>query len=159
YPFVLGALSIVFSFGKGLLFFYPGMFAPVHRFIDDPDLKAVRQAWLLVVVGLVAVYARWWAWYGGMCWGPRFFLFAALPSALVFTLWTGRARSALRARAAALLLAYAFWVGYAGLVFEIQTLDICSTDSNRLEAFCWYLPEFSPLVRPFIVARTLATWE
>lgn len=159
YPFVLGVLSIVFSFGKGLVFFYPGLFAPVQRFIDDPDLKAVRQAWLLAVVGLVVVYSRWWAWYGGMCWGPRFFLFAALPSALAFTLWTAHARSALSALAAALLLAYAFWVGYDGLVFEIQNLDICSAHSNRLEAFCWYVPEFSPLVRPFIVARTLATWQ
>jgi hypothetical protein len=159
YPFLLGVGSIVFSFGKGLLFFYPGLVVPAQRFIDDDELKVVHQAWLLVVVGLIVVYARWWAWYGGMCWGPRFFLFAALPSGLALAYWAERARSTSSAIGAVLVIALAFWVGYDGLVFEIQQLDICGMHNNKLEAFCWYLPEFSPLIRPFIVTRELAPWE
>ena len=124
YPLFFGLLSVLFSFGKGLVFFAPGLFAryperhePSARLAsqrpatedgslssvaglceagaaehsDEDAVRLVYRVWLAVVVGLVLVYARWWAWYGGAVWGPRFFLFASLPAALVLARWTARA--------------------------------------------------------------------
>jgi len=161
YPFALGALSILFSFGKGLLFFYPGLFLPAWRWLKahTPEARALHRAWLLVVFGLLLVYSRWWSWYGGFCWGPRFFLFAGLPACLAMALWSRQARSMLSALAACTIIAWALWVGYAGLVFSLSNLDICAAKNYRLESFCWYVPEFSVLIRPFVVTRELVEWE
>ena len=78
YPIVLGVLSILFSFGRGLVFFTPGLLlwlgAGTRRLVRPYRRTMVLM--LLVVAGLVLVYAKWWAWYGGVSWGPRFFVFA-----------------------------------------------------------------------------------
>ena len=159
YPFLLGLISIVFSFGKGLLFFYPGAFVRIRPWLRDETILNLQRAWLLAVTGLVLLYARWWSWYGGFCWGPRFFLFAALPSCLALSVWSAGARSILSCLAASAIIGWCLWVGYSGLVFALSDLDICSNRNYRLEAFCWYVPEFSPLIRPFITARALTAWE
>jgi hypothetical protein len=159
YPFALGAISILFSFGKGLLFFYPGMFLPIRRWLRSEEMRQLHRCWICVVLGLILVYSRWWSWYGGSCWGPRFFLFAALPASLTLAMWTRSARSIPSALGACAITAWCLWVGYAGLVFENSDLDLCWAKHYRLESFCWYMPEFSPLVRPFITARELQEWE
>lgn len=93
YPFLLGLLAILFSFGKGLVWFVPGLFLPVRRRLREAAGPAARELWsvwllwMVFVGGLVLVYARWWAWYGGMYWGPRFFLLAILPASLALALW------------------------------------------------------------------------
>src|SRR4029078_4990998 len=43
------------------------------------------------LAGLILVYARWWAWYGGWGWGPRFLLYAGVPSALGLAIVLGGA--------------------------------------------------------------------
>ncbi|MGL5097255.1 MAG: hypothetical protein ACRDD1_16840, partial [Planctomycetia bacterium] len=79
YPFLLGLASILFSAGKGLVFFAPGLFAPATADLAvAPAAEALRR-WRWYVAGLVLVYASWWSWYGGWYWGPRFFLVAMLP--------------------------------------------------------------------------------
>lgn len=49
-----------------LFFFGAAYFARKHR---------ARLALILAIVVYVFVlYSRWWAWHGGWCWGPRFYL-------------------------------------------------------------------------------------
>lgn len=79
YPLFFGILSITLSFGKGLVFFAPGLLAP---FEGPPSLRRARNDLLLFLAGLVLVYARWWSWQGGRFWGPRFFLIASIPACL-----------------------------------------------------------------------------
>jgi hypothetical protein len=66
FPFVLGVVSILFSFGRGLLFFTPGVFlwldGRTRRLAPNRDFVVLL---LLFVTGLVVIYAKWWAWYGG----------------------------------------------------------------------------------------------
>src|SRR5206468_4886727 len=89
YPLFFGVLSILLSFGKGLLFFAPGLLLPVAA--DAADVPArLRQCYqycLLFLVGLVIAYAKWWAWYGGFFWGPRFLLFASFPASLAMAVY------------------------------------------------------------------------
>lgn len=165
YPLFFGVLSLVFSFGKGLLFFAPGLFAryPGPEPGTPPDreeaVRLVYHAWVAVVVGLALVYARWWAWYGGAAWGPRFLLFASIPAALVLARWAGR--SATRSPAANVLvlaaLALSCWVGANGHVYREYGHEAFWENDFALEHLTWAVPECSVLWRPFVVPHPL-TW-
>lgn len=84
-----GLLGILFSYGKGLIFFTPGLFLPVKKHLltrvgdAGPRLYTLYLLWIAFVLGLVLVYSDWWAWFGGYFWGPRFFLFSSVPASLV----------------------------------------------------------------------------
>jgi hypothetical protein len=168
YPLVLGLVSILFSFGRGLLFFTPGLFL----WLDDATRRAAgachRAIVLLVFViaGLVAVYAKWWAWYGGLAWGPRYFTLAAIPAALIVVLRVRAAgQSAGRDALALVVLALSAWVGFAGLVSSLDPPAVCSANHYALESFCWYVPEYSSLWLPVLhpppltaATVTVAAW-
>src|SRR5206468_1402629 len=91
YPVFFGVLALLFSFGKGLLFFAPGLFLPVRRSLrqlsgGDYDLGRLYWGWVAFLVGLLLAYAPWWAWYGGLTWGPRFLLFASVPASFALAI-------------------------------------------------------------------------
>jgi hypothetical protein len=151
YPAFFGILGIVFSLGKGLLFFAPGLFLPVRdRLSADPALSRTRLVWIVLVVGMVAVYCRWWAWHGGIFYGPRFFLFASIPAALAIAarLCTG-VRSLTGVALSVVALALSLWVGFTSSM-GVPVPSVCSQDDYALEHLCWYTPEFSSLWRPLI---------
>jgi hypothetical protein len=157
YPFVLGVLSILFSFGRGLLFFTPGLvfaFTPVAR-------RWIVVLMLVFVVGLVLVYAKWWAWYGGLSWGPRFFVFAAVPSSLMIVLRLRRGGSSFGADLATLVaLALSAWVGLSGAIADLSQLGFCVAGHAQHEYLCWYTPEYSSLWHPLVQFPPLSwkTW-
>ena len=161
YPLFFGLLSVLFSFGKGLVFFAPGLFAKYPDAGDDRDGRLVYRVWLAVVVGLVLVYARWWSWYGGAVWGPRFFLFAGLPAALVLARWTARAEAhSTRANAFVLAaVALSCWVGANGVVFQGHGSDRFWANDFELEHLNWYVPECSVLWMPFVEPQPPLGWE
>lgn len=152
YPLVLGVLQLLLSFGKGLLFFAPGLFLafPAARRALRP-VRPFQRACLWVVVGLLAVYGQWWAWYGGYSWGPRFLVFAAIPASLRLAAECAhppRRVLPLVAVLAALLLS--LWGGFDGAVLRFWKQEVCTASNYAVEAFCWDVPEFSVLVTPFI---------
>jgi hypothetical protein len=154
YPFLLGVAAILFSFGRGLLFFTPGL----ALWLDGRTRRLVRPApgqpavtmMLLFTAGLVLVYAKWWAWYGGGSWGPRFFVFAAIPASVLLAarIWrAGRSPSADAVTLAVLVLSA--WVGCAGAINDrAQALAICTAGHYQNEQLCWFTPDFSPLWQP-----------
>ena len=151
YPLLLGLLAVFLSFGKGLVFFAPGMFAKL------PDGAPARLRWVqhtLVwfVLGLVLVYCRWWSWYGGVFWGPRFFLAASVPAAfcLGMHLAMPRARSLLANAALLVAVLLSFWVGVNGLVFDQHGLGLCSENGWALEMMCHFTPDMSVLFHPLV---------
>lgn len=151
YPALLGVLVIVLSFGKGLLFFAPGLFLPFRRALAQvPSLLRTQLVWIVVVVGLVVVYSRWWAWYGGFYWGPRFFLFASVPAALALAGRLAAGGGGLGARLLTLgALALSVWVAVSG-AFGHAGFEVCTENDYSLEFLCWYSPEFSVLWHPFV---------
>ena len=170
YPLFFGLLSVLFSFGKGLVFFTPGLFArypaaqegqaTVVGSDSNSAARLVYHVWLAMVIGLVLVYARWWAWYGGAVWGPRFFLFAALPAALVLARWTARP-AAHSTRANALVLGavvLSCWVGANGIIFQGAGSEFFWANNFEREYLNWYVPEYSCLWMPFVVPKSL-TWD
>ena len=115
-------------------------------------------AWLLFLVGLIMVYARWWSWYGGMFWGPRLLLFASIPAAFCLASWLQTRSASLGDYAAGMAcLLWSVWVGIDGAVYGLWDVGLCSADQYALEFLCWYTPEFSPLFRPFFVEQPIGT--
>jgi hypothetical protein len=152
YPLFFGLLSVLFSFGKGLVFYAPGLLLPVReplrtinaRLLDSYDL------WIAFLLGLILVYAKWWAWFGGWTWGPRFFLIAAIPASCALAIALHRwGLLSVPVRVGILVtLTLSTWVAIDAAVFELAALDVCANDTYA--SLCWYVPEFSPLWRPFV---------
>jgi hypothetical protein len=161
YPFLLGVISILFSFGKGLLLFAPGLLAIPRQLADRTGVwRTTIVLWTLFLAGLIGVYAKWWSWYGGQFWGPRFFLFASIPAALALAGWSRpRTRSPLDPWLATGALVWSCWVGANGLVWRSYGGDVCTADHYALEFLCWYVPEFSPLFGPLYRSRALDTMD
>jgi hypothetical protein len=134
FPFFLGILAILFSFGKGLVFFLPGLCLPIRRRIRDLydstriDLWAVYRSWMLYVAGLVLAYASWWAWSGDLYFGPRFFLVAIFPASLALAVWLVRPGTGVLPNLALLgVLALSVWVAADASVFETMGAPRCYT--------------------------------
>jgi len=153
YPFFLGLISILFSFGKGLLFFIPALFM---RFIiknnkQDSKIVLLIDVLLLFVSGMVLTYAKWWSWYGGNSWGPRFFLIGCVPASLILAIWlSDRQQKMIGLVSGCFILILSSWVCIQGFVYAEKNLEICTQNNYTQEFLCWYTPEFSPIWRQFI---------
>ncbi len=161
YPFFLGIISILFSFGKGLLFFAPGLFLPVRKYIpDNKPLTIFYISSVIYTIVLIIVYSKWWAWYGGWFWGPRFFLYASVPASLAISVLLARASSIPSLFGCSLALLMSTWCGICGMVYmECDLAPICQSNKYFFEFLNWYVPEYSVLFRPFVVAIPLSSQQ
>lgn len=161
YPTFFGVLSLLFSFGKGLLFFTSGLVLWFGRGLDA--LRSLRETlvlWMVYLAGLVLVYGSWWAWYGGFTWGPRFLVFASLPASLLLAAQIRRpSRRLVELTVVLAALILSVWVGIDGQVFGRFGQDLCSANHYSQESLCWYVPEFSVLWTPFVFKATVPWWD
>jgi hypothetical protein len=163
YPLFFGLLSLLLSFGKGLVFFAPGFFLPVRERLKDlragAGLGALYGMWMAFTVGLILLYANYWAWSGAHFWGPRYLLFASIPACLVLAVRVHRPYETLLPNVLTLgALALSVWVGVSGAVFgdSAATATGCRAEGQRYEeALCYYTPEFSALWYPFVEPQPL----
>jgi hypothetical protein len=154
HPLVFGVLAILFSFGKGLALFVPGLWLLFKRpAMPAPEaLRLLQRLSIAFLVGLILVYAKWWAWNGAWFWGPRFLLFASVPGAVGLAIHLCDAHATTGAKALTLAaLCWSTWVAISGIAIGLADLDVCTANHYNLEALCWYTVEFSPLFHPFIV--------
>jgi hypothetical protein len=157
-PFAIGLISILFSFGKGLIFFMPGLLLPVKQYIfrlkehTKPQLYMVYLLWMSFVIGLILIYSSWWAWYGGWFWGPRFFLFACIPASFAIAVRLRTPSSSFFANLLTLgTCILSFWVGINGAIYDSGDLgSICIPNNYTLEYLCHYHPRYSVLWRPLL---------
>ncbi len=161
YPFLLGLLAILFSFGRGLAFFTPGLllwFSGLTRRMLK-EYRYLIGLMLLFVCGLVLIYAKWWAWYGGLSWGPRFFVFAAVPASVLIAVRIHHmAETVLGNGVTLFVLTLSAWVGVSGAIADLSSLDFCVRNNSALESVCWYTPEYSSLWHPLVQFPPL-TWK
>lgn len=160
YPLYFGVLSIVFSLGKGLIFFAPAIFLPIRRQLIAAGTSGMKLyhayiLWIACIVGMVLVYGGWYDWSGDWYWGPRFFLLASLPCSLALAARLHRPAASLVGNLITLvLLCLCAWIGINGAVFDLNTLaGPCAQLGGSI---CLYLPETSTLLRPLITFRLLA---
>ncbi len=72
-PPLAGLYGLLFSSGKGLLWFSPLSAIGLLWGLAWSGQRQVRLSVTAAAVYLVAV-ACWWTWHGGYCWGPRLLL-------------------------------------------------------------------------------------
>lgn len=158
YPILFGLLGLTLSFGKGLLYFAPGLVGGIAP-IDVPAMQRdLLRLWLLFLLGLLLVYAKWWAWYGGWFWGPRFLLFASFPASLILARLTTNQQSLSvpwRWMTAA-MMALSVWVGVSAYFVDLSEQAYMTVDNYAFEFLHWYVPEFSVLWFPLISWPDLA---
>ncbi|MGN6094598.1 MAG: hypothetical protein ACTHOL_19785 [Luteibacter jiangsuensis] len=159
YPLLLGLMAITLSFGKGLVFFMPALLLGFSRDVRRAlglDRKSVFVAFIALALPVVT-YAKWWAWYGGSFWGPRFFLFMSAPASLLLAIGLRSTRfEPVRFALTLLVLLLSAWVSLEGYLFGQGEMDVCWADNYAQEHLCWYVPEFSALWRPFV---TGSAWK
>jgi hypothetical protein len=158
YPMFLGLLGLLFSFGKGLVYYAPGLLLPVRRALADrPTMARAYVLWIAFLGGLLLVYSKWWGWQGGQFWGPRYVFFAAVPASFALACNLGKPRSVAVGIATLLVLTLSVWIGADGLMFGQQNLGRCGQNNYADEHLCWHVPEFAAWIRPFIEVRALTT--
>ena len=160
YPLFFGLLNNLFSFGRGLLWFTPGLLLLFHPALRrEPARRPHAELFLLglaYLAGLLLVYSKFWAWHGGAFWGPRYLLFASLLAALALACfrWEEAIPAPWRALWVCLILASA-WVACQGVMYGTDFLEPCYTRGHELEFACHYVPQFSVLWRYFTVLPPL----
>jgi hypothetical protein len=160
YPFFFGLLSILFSFGDGLLFYVPALLLPIRKTLSrwpqdqKIDLYQVYTLWMCFVLGLIIVYSCWWDWSGAVFWGPRYFLFASIPASFALAVRLMRYKEA--SLGVNLLTFVAFclsaWGCVDGAVFQwfVTFYPTCMMHNFAWDFLCWYTPEYSALWMPFV---------
>ncbi len=152
YPFLFGVLAILFSFGRGLVFYTPGLFLPVRRSLRrlGAELSTIHLFLVAFVVGLVLVYARWWGWNGGFFWGPRFFLLAAVPASLALAVRLHQRPERISSAVPDVgLVVLGGWIAISGAVFGMSGLPQCE-EANGLTYQCDFVVTLSPLWHPMV---------
>jgi hypothetical protein len=76
---LVGMYGLLFSFGKGLLFYSPlTIFCISYFLFKRHEMESWKQyvfcTSLISFVCYVVIYSQWRSWHGGTCWGPRFLL-------------------------------------------------------------------------------------
>jgi hypothetical protein len=159
WPLWSGLLAVLFSFGRGLMFHLPLWVAGPSPPTDEVA-RVERALWAATLV-LIPLYAKWWAWYAGVTFGPRFFMVGAVPLAMAAAAALERTgRSTVRSAVLSAAIVVSAWVAIAGAVFGVtaHAFDTCVGDASfLLEPLCWYTPEYSglwiPLWKPGPVGR------
>lgn len=133
-------------FGKGL-----GAFLAVKgRLAGFGRTATAYPLWVAMSLGLVAVYCRWWAWYGGFTWGPRFFLFVSILACMALAIRLMTPASSLAGALVTLgALALTTWVAICACVGLVGQ-DPCRANNFAHENLCSYSPEFSVLWQPLL---------
>ena len=152
FPLVFGLLSILFSFGRGILFYQPSLWLAFQRVRCDRSLHRAYVLWMAFLVGEILVFARWNQWHGAGYWGPRFLLFAGVPASYLLVARLANREEGLLGNALTFIaLAFSAWVGLDGAIFHLKNLSDSFCDQVD-GVFCLYVPEFSPLWLPFVKA-------
>ena len=148
YPILFGVVGILFSLGRGLVFFIPGLWFST----TTSRQKTLRPTDLLLIhtAILIPIYGSWWAWYGGVGFGPRFFLVGAFAGAGLLGYSADRLSSANKKWWICIALALSTYVALVGALIHISnnTYNRCVDDNFYFEPICWYVAEYSPLLSP-----------
>ena len=140
---------------QGLSFFAPGLLFRwnlTHGPENDRDFAGTLNLLMLFLLGMIFTYSRWWGWYGGQFWGPRYLLFASIPACFILAYeWTRTHWHPARLITYCVALAFSGWVCIQSYLYGNSGLAICGENKSALELLCWYVPEFSPLFRQFVI--------
>jgi hypothetical protein len=122
-PLGLGVAGLLVAPSRGLLVYTPafllvpfGLWALLHRRGQTTsEQRGMVLLWFAAACATLAFYARWWHWWGGWCYGPRFLCECAPLLCLLFAFAFASFRSAAVRRGAFALVALSILVHAAGV--------------------------------------------
>lgn len=158
-PLRVGLYGLLFSAGRGLIWFSP-LTVPAVLLFGRFWRARRRLAWLVAALfAVVAVTsAKWWAWNGGTYWGPRYLVplvsLTVIPLAYYLRDWRENPPIGRLAVAALVLLSMAVQVkGVCTDYFDsLRPVNAIGAGENEL----YFLPQLHPLwwqadVRPLFL--------
>jgi len=144
-PLIIGLLGSTLSFGKSIFLFNPFL---IYLFIEKYKFKKYL---IVSLLALLVVYSQWWSWYGGLTFGTRFYMVFIIPCAFIVARRIYVQENLKSKLLDFLVISFSFWVAICGKYFGISDVaSTCVSDNYKFEPFCWYVPEFSPLINPFV---------
>jgi hypothetical protein len=174
FPAGIGLWAILFSPGKGLMWFAPSLWLAVFPTWDDgrrmvmtwigmrpvwsgtpihvASWRDVRWALLVFLGGMLLLYSPWCVWHGDWYWGPRYFLFGSfvaswyLARELTSNQWANPDVLVWNRLGVSALLCASAYVAACGAVLNVQGMELCQT--KGMGFLCWYVPDYSALYRP-----------
>lgn len=122
-PLHLGLAGLLVAPSRGLLVYTPafllvpfGLWALLRRPAQTtPGQRGMILLWFAATAATVVFYARWWCWWGGWCFGPRFLCECAPLLCLLFAFAFVSLRSVAARRGAVALIAVSILVHIAGV--------------------------------------------
>jgi hypothetical protein len=136
-PLLEGLYGLTLSPGRGLFIYVPLVALGIALV---PRLEGSARVFGIVAVSMLALrlllYSRWWSWYGGGSWGPRFMV-PMLPAfgpviADAFTRWPRRAALHVAAGATAAMGVIGFLVAIDVLPFVYGQPSYDFSELDRL---------------------------
>jgi hypothetical protein len=78
-PIFIGMYGLLFSIGRGLIFYSPLTIICITYFIFklqtiDREFRFIYGFLIILFIFFLLIYSKWGSWEGGWCWGPRFLL-------------------------------------------------------------------------------------
>lgn len=160
YPLLFGLLALLFSFGRGIAWFVPGLWLSFAKRRVRTAVDGTLVAWLIFTVGLVVVYAKWWSWHGAAYQGPRFMLFAVFPAAwLLAHFIVFRREEKLSPFITLTVLAFSVWVSIACMSFHYFKMERLPQCGMAEGALCTFVVDFSTLFYPWVQALPVSPDE
>jgi hypothetical protein len=153
----VGLYGLLFSPGKSVFLFCPLLLAAAFQFgwlarKSRPLFVFALGSALLYLV----IYSKWWAWYGGGCWGPRLLIpvtpILSLAALGVIDRWR-EITPAGKALFGAVVLA-GFIVQVPGYSFRFcYDWNYWMSPNYGNEYLEWFTPKYSPLSRLWLHLR------
>lgn len=150
-PWLYGLAGQLFSPSRGLVFFIPTFFCGC-ALLSGQLLKTREEFFLLLTLLysalLVGIYSTWWAWHGGLYWGPRFLLPLSVFGILYWILvvkkiWRKSGRLVHGVLTALVFLSYSVYK--AGVAVNHRYLGQCLAIDPASDACFWKI-QFLPYV-------------
>ncbi len=122
-PLWVGLGGLLVAPSRGVFVYSPALLLAVHGAIllyrrGDGTNKSVQTllgTWLAAAIATVLLYARWYEWRGGWCFGPRFLCEAMPVACLLFAISYQSLRTQLARTAAVALVALSVAIQFVGV--------------------------------------------
>lgn len=143
---LIGLYGFFFSSGKSIFIFSPSLllfFGCYKKFFREKR----KEFMLYIVIFLVftIIYSKWWAWYGGVCWGPRFLL--PFLSLLYIIIGYGLKELFNKAKWPVIfIISTSFLVQFIAIsIHPTRDLSNWLQPEFQNEYLLWFVPHFSPV--------------
>lgn len=145
----IGLYGLLFSAGKSIFLFNPFLiifFITYKKFFQEKK----KFFWLILSYFLIIllISAKWWSWYGGLCWGPRF-LIPTIPLLYIiigYSFFDYFKKNIWHKFIIVIISLVSFLVQLLGIIIDpFKDLFVSLRGNAFFEPLTWFTPQHSPI--------------